>query len=555
MDNRRKTAILVAILVVISGSLFMYRLNVRGLAEPDEGRYAEIAREMVESGDWIYPRLNYILHMHKPPMSYWLIAGSFSVFGVNEFAARFPSAIAAILTAIATFFIGKRLAGLAAGFIAGIVLISMPQFIGSARLAFPDMFLTCFVTLGFACFIRGCSSDKKRAPFLLFWLFAGLGMMTKGPVALLIMLVPVLVYILVMREWGLVRQMQPFNGIILFLIVSLPWYLYVITQLEGLFGYFVGEQTAERLTSDFREVPRYFLVGVLGMLTFPWLFYLLAGIGTMIRDGTETDHVGKRKFLVLIWFSVVIVFFSLMRSSIASYILPAYPPAAIITGMFLARAFSSDKKHVLLSVATALTMVVMFVLALALIRYPLHESWDTAYSFLRGTIIAYAVILLAAVLVLLVLSILRKTEYVVGVLALLSTVFFVLFLHRIPDIEKRMHWRVKGKHFAEEVLRLEREGDDVVMMKQYYADLPFYLKRRVLHLHVHREKRFEDPAVYQKLVMFGYDAEERLLQSEVRTFFVAPKAEYERVSFRYPDNSHFIMEVKGHVLFCNLPLD
>ncbi len=83
MNERRRTAVFAIILIVLGGSMFMYRLGVRGLAEPDEGRYAEIAREMVESGDWMFPRLNYILHMHKPPMAYWLIASSFSIFGVN----------------------------------------------------------------------------------------------------------------------------------------------------------------------------------------------------------------------------------------------------------------------------------------------------------------------------------------------------------------------------------------------------------------------------------------------------------------------------------------
>ncbi len=555
MDEKRRTAIFIIILVVLGGFIFMYRLNVRGLAEPDEGRYAEIAREMLESGDWIFPRLNYILHMHKPPMSYWLIASSFSIFGVNEFAARFPSAAAAIITVIATFFIGKRLAGATAGFVAGIILITMPQFIGSARLAFPDMFLTCFVTIAFASFIKGCYVEKKTLPFLSFWLFAGLGMMTKGPVTLVLLLVPVIIHIIALREWSLIRRMQPVNGIILFLIISLPWYIFVMIRLPGLLDFFLGEQTLERLTSSFREVPRFFLIGAFVVLSFPWLFYYAAGIGTIICNRPSRGSGDKSRYLVLIWFFVTIIFFSSLRSSIASYILPAYPPLAIITAMFLTEQFRNVKVSSAFILSTVMTALAAAALAVTSAYYYIHIAGDIRYAFLQNSVLILVFILGIVSLLTVIFLLMRKSCYVFVTLALLFPALALVFLHKVPEIEERFHWRVKGKHLAEKILEMKQDSDEVVMMKQYYADLPFYLRRPVLHLHIHREKRFEDSERYNELVLFGDAAEKELIESKTRTFFVAPKPEYQRVISLYPDDAHFILEVKGHVLFCNEKVD
>ncbi len=465
-----------------------------------------------------------------------------------------PSAIAAIVSVLATFYIGKRLSGTVAGFVSGIVLMTMPQFIGSARLAFPDMFLTCFVTLAFAFFIRGYFAEKKAISFLLFWFFAALGMMTKGPVTLVILLVPVMVYIAVLREWRLFRQMQPVKGIILFLVVSLPWYLFVIIRLHGLLGFLIGEQTVERLTSGYREMPRYFLTGVVGVLSFPWLFYFLAGAGMLVRSRPKTGSGESARYLVLAWFLVVIVFFSSLRSSIASYVLPAYPPMAVVTAMFMAEQFSTRGMSRAFVLSAVMTILVIAALAVVSICYYFRIPEYAGYAFLQRPILLSAVLLSAITLLAAGLVLMRRFRCLFGVQALLFPILLVVFLFEIPEVEKRFHWRVKGKHMAEKILELREDGDEVVMMKQYYADLPFYLRRRVLHLHVHRERRFEDAKTYDRLVLFG-DAERKLLESETRTFFVAPEREYRRVNAEYPDNSYFIKEIKGHVLFSNQALD
>jgi hypothetical protein len=201
-------------------------------------------------------------------------------------------------------------------------------------------------------------------------------------------------------------------------------------------------------------------------------------------------------------------------------------------------------------------MTILATAALAVVSAYYYSRIDqfVGYTFLERSVLFSAVTFSAVTLLAVVFILARSFRCFFGVLALLFPVLQVRFLLEIPEIERRLHWRVKGKHLAERILDLEQDGEEVVMMKQYYADLPFYLGRRVLHLHIHRERRFEDPEKYDRLVLFG-DAEKRLLQSNTRTFFVAPEDEYRRVSAEYPDNSYFIGEIKGHVLFSNQSVD
>ena len=554
MSEKQKTALYIFLLCAIAGFLFFYRLGIRGLAEPDEGRYAEVAREMLESGDWLIPRMNYIVHMEKPPMAYWLIAGSFSIFGVNEFAARFPSAIAAIISVIAVFITAKRLACATAGFLAGIVLITTPQFAVSSGLVFPDMFLTCFITLGFAFLIKGAVKGGKQWNFLMFCLFAGLGMLTKGPVTLVIMLVPVVLYLLIFREWRLVRPVWLIIGIAVFLAVAIPWYLYVVIRLPGLLNFFVGKQTVGRLTTTFREVAPGYLLTVFCAMSFPWFFFMLAGVMDIFQGKYRIERNDYLRFLPLIWLAVTILFFSALRSALASYILPAYPPLAIATGILLT--IWSERKRL----PHSLVFPIVFLLLIGALIAGYYASICSVfekygqYYFLQNSIIFLSVIFGLACLLSILFHTIGNLSAFIATLALIFPIIYLVILHEIPEMENRLHWRVKGKHLAEKIIELQQNSDEVVMVKQYYADLPFYLARPVLHLHVHREKQFEDPATYDRLVFFG-DAEESLLLSDRRIFFVAPKSEYDRIESAYPENAHFLTEVNKHILFINKPLE
>src|SRR5437867_5711825 len=164
--------------MALAAFVLFFQLGTRGLSEPDEGRYAEVGREMVASGDWLVPRFNGIEHLSKPPVTYWLIAASLKAFGVNEWAARLPVAIAALATVVALYEM--------AGLWPAVVLLSCAQFFIVARLTTTDMLVTCFAAWSVWALWRWyVSSDRKFGKIVWFYVFLGLGMMTKGPPAIL----------------------------------------------------------------------------------------------------------------------------------------------------------------------------------------------------------------------------------------------------------------------------------------------------------------------------------------------------------------------------------
>ena len=177
---------------------FFFLLGTRSLNEPDEGRYSEIAREMIETGDWLVPHLWYLPHLDKPPMTCWLVAASMKLFGQNEWAARLPAALAGISGVWAAFLLGSSLGGRRVGFWSALILQSSLLYFAMARMLTPDIFVTQFVAWAMYFFWRSwrALNPESRIPnseFLLWhlagWAAIALGFLTKGPIALAIPLV------------------------------------------------------------------------------------------------------------------------------------------------------------------------------------------------------------------------------------------------------------------------------------------------------------------------------------------------------------------------------
>lgn len=188
------------LLVLVMFPLFL-QLGDRGLNEPDEGRYSEMGREMMVTGDWLIPRLNGVPHYAKPPWIYWSVAASLKLFGVNEWAARLPSALAAVATALTVFSIGRRMGGERAGWIAALSLTSSLLFFFIARLITPDMTLTACITLALYCFWRWWTSEPRDGRWLVgLYLLLGIGFLDKGLVPLGVVFLSILGFLLLQKK-------------------------------------------------------------------------------------------------------------------------------------------------------------------------------------------------------------------------------------------------------------------------------------------------------------------------------------------------------------------
>jgi len=318
-------------LITLAGfGLFFLRLGVPGLMDPDEGRYAEIAREMLLLKDWLIPHLNLVPYLEKPPLVYWLTSLSFSAWGLTEGAARLPAALAALGGLYLAYGLGRALWGESPGLWAALVLGTCGGYVVLGRLLTLDMVFTLFLSLGIGLGYLALSRERRQLwPWA--YLSLALAVLVKGPVAL----------VLVGLIWGLTaflrgRQalrdlVQPKSWILLALIV-LPWFIYVAWRFPEFPRFFLWEHHVERYLegASYHAEPWWYFGPVLLGLLLPW-----TGLVPWALSRRAPLNPDDRIFL-LIWAGVVLVFFSLSRGKLATYILPALLPLALLVGEALA---------------------------------------------------------------------------------------------------------------------------------------------------------------------------------------------------------------------------
>ena len=299
------------------------------MLDPDEPVYAQTAREMLSAGDWLSPRIYGDFWYDKPPMYYWLVAVASLVFGEGEFAARFPSAFFAVVSAVFLYFSVSRLFSVRVGLISALVMATSIEYFYLGKAAVTDM------TLNFCLLASLLSFVEKR--YLLFWLFSALAVVTKGPIGLFFPVVIAFLYLLATSGWRELNRMSIMPGVALFAAVAAPWYL-LMTYYHGsaFIDTFLGFHNVTRFTSPEHASGAvwYFFIPVLLAGFFPWTPILFQSVW-----GSLTTNCKERRLLIFfnIWAAVVFVFFSISATKLVSYILPMFPALAVITGWYLDR--------------------------------------------------------------------------------------------------------------------------------------------------------------------------------------------------------------------------
>ena len=342
----QRTPVLLAILVGISLLLLGWKLGAYGLIDVDEGRYAEVPREMLVSGDWLTPRLNFINFFDKPPLLYWGIASAYAAFGVSEWAARLVPALAALLGIVAAYGLGRRMFGARAGFLSGLILLTSLMWTVMARVVLTDMVVSSLVFCALALWwlaISETKSARRKTMFLaLFWISLGLGMLAKGPVAPVLCGGAIIVYLLVCRQWKTLRQMGWLWGLPLFIAVAAPWYIAIAARHPEFNHAFWVEQNFGRFTGagskvDHSEGPL-FLFQYLPIVVFPWSVFALPALFAGWKKLWPVRSEKQRAALFLLSaVAFVMLFFSASESKLVTYILPVVPPLAILLAVYFDR--------------------------------------------------------------------------------------------------------------------------------------------------------------------------------------------------------------------------
>jgi 4-amino-4-deoxy-L-arabinose transferase-like glycosyltransferase len=303
-------------------------LGVRPLYKADESRYAEIPREMVASGDWVTPRLNGFKYFEKPPLQYWATAAFFSVFGEKDWAARLWTALAGFAGFALVFAFTRKISGPKAGFAAAAVLAGCPLYVLLGQVNTLDMGLSFFLSAAVFSFALGY--------WLLFWAACALAVLSKGLIGIVLPLAAAALYILVKRDWELIRKMKIAQGGALFLLIAAPWFIAVSLQNKEFAHFFFIQEHFERFTTKMhgRYQPPWYFLPVLAFGIAPWVLALLPSLGKAFEKRPGFD---APLFLAL-WSAVVFAFFSVSDSKLPSYILPIFPALAVLMGRWLVSA-------------------------------------------------------------------------------------------------------------------------------------------------------------------------------------------------------------------------
>jgi 4-amino-4-deoxy-L-arabinose transferase-like glycosyltransferase len=338
------------ILLVVTAFMTLPNLGSHSLWDVDEGVNAEASREMLEAGNWLVPTFNFELRTAKPIMINWVQMASYSLFGVNEFAARFPSVLAAFLTILLTYELGRKMFDPITGLFAGLVLVSAIYFCLMAHAATPDSTLLFFTILTLYLFWIG-SANNQRWWFIPAGMASGLAVLTKGPIGLALPGLVVLVYLSWNRQLVRLWDRRLIQGILAFCAVTLPWYILVTVETRGAWpGAFFGRENLQRFSSPMENHSGPIFYHFVGLLVFfaPWSIFLGVSLWygwkesrpstlELNADTFQATPTRNANRFLLCWFLTYLTFFSIAATKLPNYVLPLYPAIALLTARFLNR--------------------------------------------------------------------------------------------------------------------------------------------------------------------------------------------------------------------------
>jgi 4-amino-4-deoxy-L-arabinose transferase-like glycosyltransferase len=334
--------------------LLFATLDVRPLYKADESRYAEIPREMLASGDWLTPRLNGLKYFEKPPLQYWASAAFFELFGEHDWVARLWTALSALGCLLLAWSFGRRAFSPRAGALAALVLAGCPIFYLLAQINTLDMALTFFLSAAVFAFARG--------RMYLFWIACALALLSKGLVGIVLPGGAIALYILLKRDWGLLRKMKLASGAALFLVIGAPWFI-ALSIIDPHFAhFFFVQEHFERFTTKMhgRYQPAWYFIPILAFGIAPWLLPFFMAVKNCFEEAKEKQGKGSEfdsALFLALWSALVFVFFSLSDSKLPSYILPIFPALAVLIGRWLDQSLEEARTRTLLLVQAALSLL------------------------------------------------------------------------------------------------------------------------------------------------------------------------------------------------------
>ncbi|MCF8232082.1 MAG: glycosyltransferase family 39 protein [Bacteroidales bacterium] len=379
-DKKIQAKYFYPLLIIIAYFLLSSNIGGSNIYILDEAKNSECAREMMERSDWVVPTFNYELRTDKPPLHYYFMMMGYSIFGANEFGARFFSSVFGVLTILITFFYVRKFVGYRQALLTLIILLSSLHFLLEFHLAVPDPYLIFFLTLAYFSFYDFFKYEKKSSLFIMYLAIA-LGTLTKGPVAIALPGLVFLIFLLLRRgkQWKLIKSYRPLLGALLVLAINVPWYYMVglETDWEWVRGFFL-EHNIDRFVDTKHGHGGFFLITPLyvfmGML--PFAVFMIQALVRNSKVLTHDDFI-TYSFLTAM---IIIIFFTISGTKLPNYTIPAYPFIAVVTAYFLTMQANINKKwpyylHLFLALLLPAILYAVFTFENSLSHLKPHAFW------------------------------------------------------------------------------------------------------------------------------------------------------------------------------------
>ena len=472
---------LIDISILIFGLLAFYTLWLGNYPffTPDEGRYSEIAREMVANSDYITPRLNGVVFLDKPALYYWLQAIAIHLFGVKEWALRLFPVLTAVLSCVYTYICGRHLFNRRTGLLSAIILATTSLYFGSSHYANMDLEVAVWISCSLLSFITAIKNHSNLRHYFLFaaYFFAALAFLTKGLIAIVFPLMMIGIWIMVTSQWRILTSVHLFKGILLFLLMITPWYWLAEKATPGFLHFFFITQQLSRFlsTTEFNNpTPFWFYAPIILIGFFPWTYFLFQSLTHSIKNVCSRRHEYSIESFLLIWVMIVCVFFSIPRSKTITYILPIFPALALILGHYLASKWEAIHQpgifwgmlsQIILNMGLAITLFI--VTYFHLFQFPTALTpYFTAFIILliSSSIFSY-----------LLLQLKQKSLSPFFIYVSLTSVIFLLLL----TLSIKHFNQNTTKPFIADLQFILEPQDEIVTYFKFHQDVPLYLGRRV----------------------------------------------------------------------------
>ena len=393
MRELHKSKTFVWVLFLLFCIIWCYMLGARTLVPSDEGRCAEMAREMVATGDWVTLRLNGIKYFEKPPLQTWMNALTFEIFGLGEWQARLWTGLCGLLGVVLVAFTGRKVFSERTGFFAALVLGSSFLWAGLGHINTLDMGLAGMMTLSLAGLLIAQRSEanasEQRNWMLVCWAGMALAVLSKGLIGIVLPGAVLVLYTLFSRDWSIWKRLHLIKGLVLFFVITTPWFVLISLKNPEFPRFFFIHEHFERFTSKIhhRYGPPYYFIPILLLGIIPWLGVLFQSLWNGAHERNAAAGFQPKKML-LIWTLFIFFFFSISDSKLPSYILPIFPSLALLIACHLEKASNKaiNASAVLLLIPGAIGVVMAWKIpSLAKDAYSLplmtaHVPWVFAAS-------------------------------------------------------------------------------------------------------------------------------------------------------------------------------